>query len=71
MDFPVIVKECSLFLFDGDTGPIAHVLPGAGYGVEQRRLAGVRVAGQGHSNCATHCRAQAARSGSFIRMSAA
>jgi hypothetical protein len=37
----------ALAFFLGDAGIVADMLPGAGYGIKQRRLAAIRVAGQG------------------------
>ena len=42
----LIALQPSLLLFHRDAGPVAHVLVGAGQGVEQRGLAAVRIARQ-------------------------
>jgi hypothetical protein len=42
---PARADEPPFFAFDGNAGIIAHPGPQAGQGVEQRRLAGVRISG--------------------------
>jgi hypothetical protein len=44
---PVAVADEAGLDLDGDAGIVAHVLAGAGEGVEQGRLAGVGIAGEG------------------------
>ena len=44
-----LLFQLALFFLHGDTGPVAHILVGAGQGVEQRGLAAVGVARQGNS----------------------
>ena len=45
-----VLFQLALFFLHGDTGPVAHILVGAGQGVEQRGLAAVGVARQGNSD---------------------
>ena len=42
----LVALQLALFLFNRDAGPIAHVLIGAGQGIEQGRLTAVRIARQ-------------------------
>ena len=46
----IVLFQLALLLFHCYTGPVAHELIGSGQGIEQRRLAGVRVAREGNFN---------------------
>ena len=45
-DDVLVVLQAAVLFLDGDAGPVAHILIGAGQGVEQGGLAAVRVACQ-------------------------
>ena len=45
-DHILVALQLALFLFHRDAGPVAHVLVGAGQGIEQGGLAAVRIARQ-------------------------
>ncbi len=53
-DFLAVVLERALLAGHGDAGIVAHVLPGAGQGVEHGGLAGVGIAGQGDVETSFH-----------------
>ena len=53
-DHILMTLQSALLLLYGDAGPVAHILAGAGEGVEQRGLAAVGVARQGNLDVHSH-----------------
>ena len=53
-DHVIVLFQLALFLLHGDAGPVADELVRTGQGVEQRRLAAVRVARQSNFNLFFH-----------------
>ncbi len=53
-DHILMTLQPALLLFHGNTGPVTHVLAGAGEGVEQGGLAAVGVARQGNLDVHSH-----------------
>ena len=64
-DLAAVEGGVAFLLLDRHTGPVSHVMSGAGDGVEQGRLARVRVAGQRDSKafCLFHCRVSGWKNG--------
>ena len=53
-DYIVMLLQLAFLFLHGDAGPVAHELVGTGQGVEQGRLAAVRVACQGNFDLLFH-----------------